>query len=61
MGRFALGGLIAVFAIQAFPVKPGLPSKTSVLAASLRAIGAKFPDPELRNPDYLAEKLLGRA
>jgi methyltransferase (TIGR00027 family) len=56
---FALAGLIAVFAFQALGVEPGLPSKTSVLTASLRAIGAKHPDAELRNPDYLAAKLLG--
>jgi len=40
-------------------VDPGMPSKTSVLTASLRAIGAKHPDPTLRNPDYLAIKFLG--
>jgi methyltransferase (TIGR00027 family) len=55
----AFGALIAVFAVPTFAVEPGLPSKTSVLAASLRAIGAKHPDPELRNPDYLAGKLVG--
>jgi methyltransferase (TIGR00027 family) len=40
-------------------VEPGLPSKTSVWIACARAIGAKNPDPELRNPDYLAAKFLG--
>jgi methyltransferase (TIGR00027 family) len=40
-------------------VEPGLPSKTSILAASLRAIGAKNPDREFRNPDDLAAKFVG--
>jgi methyltransferase (TIGR00027 family) len=53
--------IIAVFTIPAFGIEPGLPSKTSVVTASLRAIGAKHPDVELRNPDFLAIKLLGPA
>jgi methyltransferase (TIGR00027 family) len=40
-------------------MQPGLPSKTSVVAASLRAIGAKHPEPPFRNPDSLAHTLLG--
>jgi methyltransferase (TIGR00027 family) len=40
-------------------VEPGLPSKTAVYVAAARAIGANNPDPQLRNPDYLAIKLLG--
>jgi methyltransferase (TIGR00027 family) len=40
-------------------VEPGLPSKTSVWTAILRAVGAKHPDPELRNPDYLAQRFIG--
>ena len=34
-------------------------SKTSIYVAAGRAIGAREPDPSARNPDYLAEKLLG--
>jgi methyltransferase (TIGR00027 family) len=41
-------------------VEPGLPSKTSIWIATARAVGAKNPDPELRNPDYLAARFLGR-
>jgi len=53
------GALIwAVPALEA--VKPGLPSKTAVWAAAARALGAKNPNPDLRNPDYLAIKFLGR-
>src|SRR5262245_20363688 len=34
-------------------------SRTSVWAAVGRALGAREPDPCVRNPDYLAERLLG--
>ena len=34
-------------------------SKTSIYTAAGRAVGAREPDPSARNPDYLAEKLLG--
>lgn len=37
---------------------PGI-SRTSIYTAAGRAIGAREPDPSVRNPDYLAEKLLG--
>jgi hypothetical protein len=59
--RSAAYGIMAVFTIPAFGFQPGLPSKISVAAASLRAIGDKHPEPELRNPDNLAIKLLGPA
>src|SRR5215216_3723653 len=34
-------------------------SGTSIYVAAGRAVGAREPDPSVRNPDYLAEKLLG--
>ena len=34
-------------------------SRTSIFVAAGRAVGAREPDPAVRNPDYLAEKLLG--
>jgi len=34
-------------------------SRTSIYVAAGRAVGAREPDPVARNPDYLAEKLLG--
>jgi methyltransferase (TIGR00027 family) len=34
-------------------------SRTSIYVAAGRAVGAREPDPMARNPDYLAEKLLG--
>jgi methyltransferase (TIGR00027 family) len=37
---------------------PGI-SRTSVYVAAGRAVGAREPDPSARNPDTLAEKLLG--
>lgn len=40
-------------------VEAGLPSRTSIWAAAARAVGAREPDPEMRNPDWLAERLLG--
>jgi len=40
-------------------VEPGLPSKTAVYVTAARALGSKDPDPQVRNPDYLAIKFLG--
>ena len=37
---------------------PGI-SRTSIYVAAGRAVGAREPDPSARNPDYLAEQLLG--
>jgi methyltransferase (TIGR00027 family) len=52
------GALLCAF--TAGGVEPGLPSKTSILTTILRAIGAQSPDPQLRNPDYLAIQFLGQ-
>lgn len=40
-------------------VEPGLPSRTAVITAAARAIATHDPDPSVRNPDWLAEHLLG--
>lgn len=40
-------------------VEPGLPSKTAVVTAVARAVATHDPDPSVRNPDWLAERLLG--
>ncbi len=37
---------------------PGI-SKTAIWVAAARAVGAREPDPAVRNPDHLAEPLLG--
>jgi methyltransferase (TIGR00027 family) len=39
----------------------GLPSRTSILTAAARAIGSREPDASVRNPDWLAERLIGQA
>lgn len=39
----------------------GLPSRTSILTAAARALGAREPDASVRNPDWIAEKLIGPA
>src|SRR5215475_11859883 len=39
-------------------VGPGQPSRTSIVVAALRAFGAREPDASVRNPDWLAEKLI---
>jgi methyltransferase (TIGR00027 family) len=36
-----------------------LPSRTCLYVAAARALGARDPDAAVRNPDYLAERLLG--
>ena len=50
---------LSMLAATTAALEPGLPSKTAVWAAAARAIGSKNPDPNLRNPDYLAIKFLG--
>lgn len=37
---------------------PGQPSRTSIVVAALRAFGAREPDASVRNPDWLAERLI---
>jgi methyltransferase (TIGR00027 family) len=37
---------------------PGQPSRTSIVVAALRAFGAREPDVAVRNPDFLAERLI---
>lgn len=36
-----------------------LPSRTSILVAAARAFGSRDPDPGVRNPDFLADILIG--
>src|SRR5579863_1108069 len=42
-------------------VGPGRPSRTSIMVAAGRAFGSREPDPSVRNPDWLAERLLGNS
>jgi methyltransferase (TIGR00027 family) len=39
----------------------GLPSRTSILTAAARALGSREPDASVRNPDWLADRLIGPA
>jgi methyltransferase (TIGR00027 family) len=39
----------------------GLPSRTAILTAAARAFGAREPDASVRNPDWLAHRLIGPA
>lgn len=39
----------------------GLPSRTSILTAAARAFGSREPDASVRNPDWVAERLIGPA
>jgi methyltransferase (TIGR00027 family) len=39
----------------------GLPSRTSILTAAARAFGSREPDASVRNPDSVAERLIGPA
>src|SRR5688500_17312572 len=40
-------------------VEPGKPAVTALETTAYRAIGAKHPDVNIRNDDYLAERFLG--
>ena len=55
--RIVVGLLVAACTVLA--VEPGKPSKTSIWVLAARAIGARDPDPGVRNPDWVAEQLLG--
>jgi methyltransferase (TIGR00027 family) len=37
----------------------GLPSRTSILVAAARAFGFRDPDEGVRNPDWIADRLIG--
>src|SRR6201986_901389 len=39
----------------------GLPSRTAILTAAARAFGAREPDASVRNPDWIAGRLIGPA
>ena len=39
----------------------GLPSRTSILTAAARAFGSHEPDTSVRNPDWVADRLIGPA
>ena len=49
--------LLCVLATSALAVNPGQVSTTAEIVCDFRAIAAQHPDPKLRNPDDLADKL----
>jgi hypothetical protein len=36
-----------------------LPSRTAILTAAARALGSREPDASVRNPDWMADRLIG--
>jgi hypothetical protein len=40
-------------------IENGLPSRTSILVAAVRAFGSREPDENVRNPDSVADLLIG--
>ena len=54
-----LTAMLAGWASALRAVEPGKPSRTAILVLQMRALGAKLPDPELRNPDTLAGRFFG--
>jgi len=66
MGRAAVKWIVvaaagALLAPLALAVPPGKPSGTAEFVCMYRGIAAQHPDPKLRNPDYLADKLCRRS
>ena len=64
--QFACGSLLWIVlslgsVLTAHAVRPGEVSTTAVIVCEFRAIAAQHPDPKLRNPDKLADKLCERS
>jgi len=59
--RKTLIALLALLPLCALAVRPGQPSTTAAAVCGYRGIAAQHPDPKLRNPDYLAQKLCNPA
>ncbi len=60
--RMAALGALAVLGLAppvTRAVEPGKPAVTALETTAYRAIGARHPDPNIRNDDYLAERFLG--
>src|SRR3982750_4601544 len=56
---FAGAAFFVSSSVAGWCVEPGKPSVTSLNTTVSRAIGARHPDPSIRNLDYLAEKFIG--
>jgi methyltransferase (TIGR00027 family) len=59
LGSLTITLLLLLLECLVGAVEPGLPSRTAVEVTLHRAIGAKNPDPQFRNPDYMAARFLG--
>ena len=60
MRRRASGILVSgLMMVSLSAVEPGKPSVSALEVTAYRAIGAKHPDPAIRNGDSLAERFLG--
>jgi methyltransferase (TIGR00027 family) len=55
----ALSAIFAALAAIVLPAQSGQPSATALEVTAYRAIGAKHPDPAIRNLDTLADRFLG--
>lgn len=51
--------LVLFFAAGVAAIEPELPSKTAIMIGALRALESHDPDPNIRNPDWLAEQFIG--
>jgi methyltransferase (TIGR00027 family) len=54
-----VAGICLLIAAASASAQTGRPSSTALEVAAYRAIGAKHPDPSVRNGDRLAEQFLG--
>ena len=55
----ALSAIVVALTAIVVPAQSGQPSATALEVTAYRAIGAKHPDPAIRNLDMLAERFLG--
>ncbi len=60
IARFVVASVLVGASLTGL-AQSGRPSATALEVTAYRAIGAKHPDPAVRNADVLAEKLLGPA
>ena len=59
IGAIAVAVTALLFAAGVGALEPGQPSKTSIMVAACRGYVSHDPDPSIRNPDWLAEQLIG--
>src|SRR4051812_27667606 len=57
--RFSSTIISILFCTSLIALEPGEPSPIAILTAAARAYTSHDPDPTVRNPDWLADPLLG--